>query len=244
MARHKKDTKVRAITIRGPSTTSTKAVDLTRSMEAARDFLGEAFGVRGRVPRERAKSFHKPSPPPSLDANLSYASQQPLTYSTPLPQRAFSAMPSFPAIPILHQPIQYAVTQPPPANPDLDQLRRIDAHYRSINGESLPQTDPVATKDRRLESKPPASIMKHTCADCGRLRSKLYHAEHPIKPGEIPIQEFCRKCQRDASSTSCSSRSDDESTSKCSKKKTRAKARKYNKVRDLICYFSTLLIII
>ena len=229
MARHKRDTKIRAVTIKGVGGTTTKTLDLTRPMEVALDFLGEAFGVRGRVPRKRAKSFDRPSPYPSIAASLSYGSQLPLAYSAPLPQRAFSTMSSFPPMPILQQPIQYAVAQPHSGNPDLDQLRHIDAHYRSISGEGLREIVPTSPKGQGLDSKRTTLIAKHTCANCGRLRSKRYYADHPIKPGDIPVQEFCGKCQRDASSTTSSS-SDNGSSIKRDRKKKKTKSRGHNKV--------------
>lgn len=182
-------------------------------MEAAVDFLGEAFGVRGRKRANSCNSCDRPLPSPSINACLQHAPQQAITYSAPLPQRAFSTMSSYPTMPILQQPIQYAVAHPELPTPDFDQLRLIDAHYRSIQGENVSKLDPPAIKAQELELKSTISIPKHTCGNCGRLRSRRYYAEHPINPGEIPIQEFCGKCQKDATSTSSSSRSSRSSSS-------------------------------
>ncbi|CZT45727.1 uncharacterized protein RSE6_06062 [Rhynchosporium secalis] len=49
------------------------------------------------------------------------------------------------------------------------------------------------------------AVTKHICGECGRLRSRKYHHEHPLKPGEVPEIAFCRKCQKYATSTSESS---------------------------------------
>lgn len=37
----------------------------------------------------------------------------------------------------------------------------------------------------------------HVCAHCGVSRSRRYHAEHPIKPGEVPIPDYCGRCQKE-----------------------------------------------
>lgn len=56
------------------------------------------------------------------------------------------------------------------------------------------------------ETKTTVTITKHICANCGRVRSKGYHKDHPLKDGDSPTPTFCRRCQRDASSTSSDSR--------------------------------------
>ncbi|KAI1206401.1 uncharacterized protein F4807DRAFT_438886 [Annulohypoxylon truncatum] len=38
----------------------------------------------------------------------------------------------------------------------------------------------------------------HFCAGCGRVRSKRYQKEHPLKRGQIPDRDYCTKCQREA----------------------------------------------
>lgn len=45
------------------------------------------------------------------------------------------------------------------------------------------------------------TVTKHVCAECGRLRSRKYQQENPLKPGETPTPAFCKKCQRDVTST-------------------------------------------
>jgi hypothetical protein len=221
---------MRGVTIKGPTKSAAKSLDITRPMEATLDFLGEAFGVRGRPLRRQAKSIDRPSSTPVLDIPPLYMSQQPLTYSTPLPQGAFPTIPSVQQA--LVQPIPYATAFPHPVHPDLDQLRRIDAHYRWVNGQGFTKFDHGTTNEcNNLMAT--VSVGKHTCANCGRIRSKRYYAEHPIKPGEIPIQEFCRKCQKDASSTSNSSSYDLGRGRKLNKEK--CKDLRNNKVCYQIC---------
>lgn len=215
----------------GAGRTSAKALDLSRPREAVVDFLGEAFGVRARTPRARPKSFERPSPAHSTAAILSYAAPQPFTYSTPLSQRGFSAIPSFLPMPVLHQPTQYAVAPPHLAHQDLEQLRYIDAHYRSISRGSPLEVNPTTPNGQGLDPKLATSLVKHTCANCGKIRSKRYYSEHPIKPGEIPVQGFCANCQRDASS-SCSSRSSDNDGGRINQKRTqKLKVHKRSKVQ-------------
>jgi len=50
-------------------------------------------------------------------------------------------------------------------------------------------------------SQTPATVTKHVCAECGRLRSRKYQLENPLKPGETPSPAFCKKCQKDVTST-------------------------------------------
>jgi hypothetical protein len=240
MARHKNTKVTRAIASKSPREII-KTMNLTRPAEATIDFLGEAFGVRSRGAHIRAKSMDTQVPASLMTSGLPYPSQPYLTYSTPLPQRSFSTMSSFPPMPVFEQPILYSVTPPQPTNSDFDQLGRIDAHYRSINDETTRRKEPTTVqdncKDKGSDSKTEISIIKHTCANCGRLRSKRYYSEHPIKPGETPVQEFCRKCQRDASYTSSSSTSDDVRGGKHSKKKKNVKARKNKEVCVFIPVF-------
>lgn len=61
----------------------------------------------------------------------------------------------------------------------------------------------------------------HVCAGCGKKRSRGYHRDNPLKRGEIPKVDYCRKCVRDAeytdseaSNTDASDGADDVSTKK------------------------------
>lgn len=76
-------------------------------------------------------------------------------------------------------------------------------------------------------SQAPTTVTKHICADCGRLRSRKYQHEHPLKPGEIPTPAFCKRCQKDAMSTE-----ESEDSVKNSKKQ-HNKTKKASKVSSL-----------
>ena len=239
LARHKGNTKIRGVRIKGPVEATAKNLDLTRTMEAALDFLGEAFGIRGRSARKRANLVDKPSYTPILHAALPSTSHQPLTYSASLPQEAFSTISNFPQISV-PQPIQCALPLSQPVHPDLDQLRRIDAHYRWINGQGVAKIETDNAKHYGNDSEPTVSIAKHTCANCSIIRSKRYYAEHSIKPGEMPVQKSCRRRQRDTSSTDDSSNSDRRRGDKHSKA-AKFKDPRRSKVCSLICLRSLVL---
>ena len=78
----------------------------------------------------------------------------------------------------------------------------------SISGFNFP---PMSTDPRQFiaNSAPPSEVAsqtsvtmaKHVCAECGRLRSRKYQHENPLKPGETPTPAFCKKCQKDVTST-------------------------------------------
>jgi len=232
MARGKSDKTIKAIALAGTR-------EVTKPREAAIDFLGEAFGVRSRVVHRRAQSLERPVLNPLMITGLPYTPQQYLTYSTPLSQHVFSMTPSFIQTPQIQQPIQqpaqYTAAQPQPTRVDFDQLRLIDAHYKSISGDNAPKESSTTVnnnrKDEGLSSKTTVPITKHICANCRELRSKRYHAEHPIKPGDTPTPEFCAKCRRDASSTGSSSSSSSGGRGKHrSKNKKKANRKKHHKV--------------
>jgi hypothetical protein len=41
----------------------------------------------------------------------------------------------------------------------------------------------------------------HVCAGCGKKRSRGYHRDNPLRRGEIPKLDYCRKCIEDAEYT-------------------------------------------
>ncbi|KAI9052797.1 hypothetical protein LZ554_003070 [Drepanopeziza brunnea f. sp. 'monogermtubi'] len=139
--------------------------------------------------------------------------------------------------------------QPSPTPQDFEQLKAADAHFNgldkpqpsrvtSFESESTQgkeQTKPQSTAQDKLGDeaqkslkekvtlKASIAVTRHICGNCGRIRSRKYHYENPLKPGEIPTSGFCLKCQRDASSTSGSD------TAKESKKKDRKNTKKKGK---------------
>ncbi|ETS87037.1 hypothetical protein PFICI_00865 [Pestalotiopsis fici W106-1] len=50
-------------------------------------------------------------------------------------------------------------------------------------------------KDPMDQTPPSTPIMHmHICAGCGKTRSKGYHMTHPLKKGEAPEPDYCRRC--------------------------------------------------
>ena len=198
------------------------------------DLLGEAFGVRTRVIRKRAKSLSKPKTP-LLIGGVPYVPQQQLVYTAPLPQQAFPlSMVSMPQYQQLAAPQKFTVPNPNPTKEDFEQLNLIIAHYNenfATKETKLLSSGPDQNPAGEVEAKPRTivTITKHICANCGRLRSKKYHYNNPIKPGENPTPIFCKKCQKDASSTSYSDTSEGPPKTKQKKKQT-----KVNK-KQMVC---------
>ena len=201
-----------------------------RSSNAAIELLGEAFGVRTRTVHKRTKSIEGPTSPPLMIAGTPYVAPQLFTYSTPIPQQGFPPLPPpaaptqypQPAImpyppgnypsPIYEQPTKYTLAPHKPTAVDFEQLKKIDADYKA-------RTAPASTS-KTIEDKDNTTntIMKHVCANCGRIRSRKYHQDNPIKRSETPTPAFYRKCQRDASSTDCSDLNQKPPPSKSNKK--------------------------
>ncbi|KAF4625865.1 hypothetical protein G7Y89_g12297 [Cudoniella acicularis] len=204
-----------------------------KSANVALDLLGEAFGVP-KVVRKKSKSISAPSPP-LLIAGTPYIAQQQvpaIPYSTPIPQRPFPVGPFVaPQYPPMLPQIPYQPPNPPNPTPtptrptpqDFERLKHIDAHFNKYviqDSEVKIKSPKKVYRTEETVTKTTITITKHICANCGRLRSKSYHKEHPIRDGETPAAAFCRKCQRDSSSTSSSSRH------KKSKKKSKSKKHK------------------
>lgn len=71
------------------------------------------------------------------------------------------------------------------------------------------------------------TVTKHVCAECGKLRSRKYQHENPLKPGETPPPAFCKKCQKDVTST------EESDTSIINTEKQHKRYRKSNKVSSM-----------
>lgn len=200
--------------------------------DIALDLLHEAFGPKTRVIRRRSKSLEREKGallingvPYVLQGPLA-----PITYSAPIPQQGFQQMPPPQMLQYAQQqpqqyPQQYPVPYypgptpssilsapkpdqqkpPKPTKADFANLVDMDTHFKKIVEDALKAAKPsIESKEdeKVVETKTTITITKHLCAHCGRLRSRKYHHEHPIKEGETPAAGFCRKCQKDASSTS------------------------------------------
>lgn len=129
--------------------------------------------------------------------------------TTPFPQ--FPTMQLYPPQPL---PGRYAIpkqarniSQPAAAFED---LKKVDEDFqRRSFSEPLEIRSHEPANEKRGHSgtntpKTTTTVMinKHVCANCGRIRSRRYHHDNPLKPGENPVPGFCHKCQRDESSLS------------------------------------------
>ena len=193
-----------------------------RPSNIAIDLLGEVFGVRTRVIRKRAKSLEEPVTP-LLVGGVPYVPQLKLAHTSPIPQHAFFSASSH--TPQYREDQWLSLPATKPTQDDFDQLKCIDAHFRNTQRYA---SAPILNSNEEMARKTTITLIKHICANCGRVRSKKYHHEHPIQPGEAPVPSFCRKCQKDASSTSDFESSDHAR----GKGKRKGKTKKHRKV----CY--------
>jgi hypothetical protein len=217
------------------------------------DLLGEAFGI---IPvRKRAKSI-APAPEPLLIAGIPYVPGPPPPHSTPLLQQPSPQAPHmqapFPQLfcpqgpPIVpHWQYQHPITYgappnaPPPTLQDFNYLQGIDAHFNQFVAPTFSkQVSNLSEESAKtdISSKTTITITKHICANCGRLRSRKYHKDHPICPGREPAPEFCGKCQKDVSCTDSSDTEAAELNKKKSgsKRKSKGKRKKKYKVKSVI----------
>ncbi|KAL5329660.1 hypothetical protein ACEPPN_003175 [Leptodophora sp. 'Broadleaf-Isolate-01'] len=153
--------------------------------------------------------------------------------------------------PYLYIPQQQHILAPlfvqrSPTEKEKEQLRAFDAHFKQTVKLQATRVTSASSDDsqEKQKDKPQENVnekvrenvaeetttkikiatARHVCGDCGRLRSRKYHHDHPLKPGEIPELAFCRKCQKDASSTSESSGKEVDKVKK--KRKTKKKAKR------------------
>ncbi|KAH8675363.1 hypothetical protein BX600DRAFT_493880 [Xylariales sp. PMI_506] len=64
----------------------------------------------------------------------------------------------------------------------------VKPHLDVRKREKNEKREELKDSEQSLENK------KHICAGCGKVRSKGYHLTHPLKSGDVPEYEFCRKC--------------------------------------------------
>ncbi|KAH7397991.1 hypothetical protein BKA64DRAFT_55418 [Cadophora sp. MPI-SDFR-AT-0126] len=158
-----------------------------------------------------------------------YPQQPPHFLLSPMPQ----PVPQPPQLPQLYIPQQPPTPAPlfvqqSPTEKEKEQLKIFDAHFNktvkpktvrvtsasSEESQEKPQEKPQENMSEGTTTKVKIAITRHVCGDCGRLRSRKYHHDHPLKPGEVPEVAFCRKCQKDASSTSEASEAEEAQKSK------------------------------
>lgn len=98
---------------------------------------------------------------------------------------------------------------------DAQEEERIKEHFESVvkptlapdgkhqeNKESgdngkLKKTEKHQTRSETKASKvnqSTATKQKHVCVGCGSTRSRHYHMTHPLKRGEMPEPDYCRRC--------------------------------------------------
>ena len=197
-----------------------------KPIDIAVGLLGEAYGGGTRVIQRRARSVDKEKFPGQI-GGVPFTQQLQPIYTTPLfqqglaqstgliPLRQYQQYPyqpqlmqqlHFPRHPV-PQPTSFTIPDPnfnpKPTKEDFEQLKVIDAHYNEISkrGETNSQGSEAAEEIALRTHK---TLIRHICENCGRLRSRKYHHDNPIKAGEALIPASCKKCQRDASSTSSS----------------------------------------
>ncbi|PQE29831.1 hypothetical protein CJF32_00000490 [Rutstroemia sp. NJR-2017a WRK4] len=151
-------------------------------------------------------------PPPMMFSYPGYSGPPPGMFSPTAPSfPQFLPMQMYPPQPL---PGRYAIpvqarniSQQAAAFKD---LKQIDDDFRKRSTSEplkIKNLDPAneASGDNSkitLEEKTTVTITKHVCANCGRIRSRRYHRDNPLRPGGIPVPGFCHKCQRDESSLS------------------------------------------
>jgi hypothetical protein len=78
---------------------------------------------------------------------------------------------------------------------------------------------PAAQPTNASVTQTSVTITKHVCAKCGKVRSNKYHHHNPLKPGEVPAAAFCRKCEKDLTSTDVSDNDEGIATEQMKKSK-------------------------
>ncbi|KAF5876029.1 putative oligosaccharyl transferase stt3 subunit protein [Botrytis fragariae] len=179
--------------------------------------------ARFPIPRPPYSTAHPPqhfpafAPPP-----IPYAPnipQQPFPNPNFFAQTApgfppFYPVPGFPAAPApvpasttAQQPMRFAF--PPKASkaPDFEELRKVESDFLN-RAKSKSKRDGKNDGHTEIKTTTTTVITKHICVSCQRDRSSKYHLDNPIKAGETPTPGFCRRCRRNAISTSGSSSND------------------------------------
>ncbi|APA05780.1 hypothetical protein sscle_01g005500 [Sclerotinia sclerotiorum 1980 UF-70] len=128
------------------------------------------------------------------------------------PFPGFTAVPApapAPASTPAQQPVRWAVQPKSSKPPNFEELQKVEADF--LRREKSKSRAREGDHDDHTETKTTTTtttITKHICVRCLRDRSAKYHVENPIKSGETPTPGFCRKCRRNATSTSGSSSDD------------------------------------
>ncbi|KAF2836451.1 hypothetical protein M501DRAFT_996629 [Patellaria atrata CBS 101060] len=151
----------------------------------------------------------KPSPPSSEYGTMSQGYPNPSQFS-PFPAGWSGQWPHppnpFPLSrppPSIHQnPSFHGWSSPhPPAHPPPAPQFMVSVQQHQVIHAQAPMT-PVPSAAQcpppAVVSAPPTPQMPygsfHHCSECHQLRSKRFHREHPLIPGQIPPPGVCRRC--------------------------------------------------
>ncbi|KAI3331903.1 hypothetical protein HD806DRAFT_478652 [Xylariaceae sp. AK1471] len=124
------------------------------------------------------------------------------------------------------RPVNIPPPPPPPPPPQQDWLQSYamatgrskgstqNTNWASNPGNAVKQASQVRnssgstrpTQDRGKDDTDVKKLSKrirhvHVCVGCGKKRSRGYHRDNPLKRGEIPKLDYCRKCVEDAEYT-------------------------------------------
>lgn len=173
-----------------------------------------------------------PQPQPPFSASIS---QQPFPgylppFAPAIPQQPFPApnafvppnsgftpfypMPGFPPPPVPPpvpeppQPMRWAFQQKAPKPPTVDELLKVESDYHKRAKSKSRRRSKERNDHTEIKTTTTTVVTKHKCIRCKRNRSWKYHLDNPIKAGETPTPGFCRRCRRNATSTSGSSSDD------------------------------------
>jgi hypothetical protein len=220
-------------------------------LDICMDLLGEAFGKYSRpkmkedtekpegetvLPEGSATRHFESFPTPPLFSPNANLMGPPPTQSMTVPMIPQPGVYRFGNRQLALMPInpQLGPAMPPQIGYPYSQPQWMYPQAPNIGGFNYPPmgTDPRqfitnSATNSEAASQSPATVTKHICAECGRLRSRKYQEEHPLKPGESPTLAFCRRCPKDVTST------EDSESSVENTKKQHKKAKKGSKVSSI-----------
>lgn len=127
-----------------------------------------------------------PTPPPSYPT-------YPPQLNQPAPWgQAPPSTPIFPQQGQMYQHPPYFQAPPNPAHQSGQWIYPTPQDSARVTHYPDPDATPRPTQRSTFASPPNPG---HVCANCGNARSERYQYEHPIRPGELPLRHYCRKCE-------------------------------------------------
>lgn len=106
--------------------------------------------------------------------------QYPVPYPVPFPVPIFAPPPPGPPADSFPPPQQQTTS----VKPEPVGVTRTRVVYREVRREGEGHLPSRATY-----------LAAHHCSECGRLRSKEYHRQHPLTPGTVASSGPCRRCR-------------------------------------------------